>query len=65
MPIQRVKKTRVPDRKRFEIYHMALMPEFLIADTRAEAAQAKKDLEQRHGGRARIVDLETDPHNGG
>lgn len=64
MTIQRVKKTRVPDRKRFEIYHVALMPEFLIADSRAEANEAARELKKKHGGQARIVDLETDPHNG-
>lgn len=65
MTIERVKKTRVPDRKRYEIYHVALMPEFLIADSKSEAVEAKKELQRKHGGQARIVDLKTDPHNGG
>lgn len=57
MTIDRVKKTRVAKPKRYEIYHVALMPEFLIADTLSEAVQAKKNLEKRHGGQARIHDL--------
>lgn len=57
MPIQRVKKTRVPQPKRYEIYHETLMPEFLIADSRSEAVECKKKLERLHGGQARIRDL--------
>lgn len=44
---------------------MALMPEFVIADTKSEAVQVKKDLERRHGGVARIVDITSEPVNGG
>lgn len=64
MAIQRVEKTRVAKPARYEIYHMSLMPEFLIADTRSEAVEAKKMLENRHGGKARIVDLKHDKYNG-
>ena len=57
MALERVKKTRVETPKRYEIYHVALMPEFLIADTLAEAVGAKRELERKHGGQARIHDL--------
>lgn len=57
MTIARVKKTRVPKPARYEIYHIALMPEFLIADTKSEAVEAKRELERKHGGQARIHDL--------
>lgn len=57
MTIERVKKTRVEKPKRYEIYHVALMPEFLIADSKSEAVEAKKNLEAKHGGQARILDL--------
>lgn len=57
MTIERVQKTRVEKPKRYEIFHVALMPEFLIADTRAEAAEAKRNLEKKYGGQARILDL--------
>jgi hypothetical protein len=65
LAFQRVKKTRVPNAKRYEIYHIELMPEFLIADTKSEAVDLKRALERKHGGQARIIDLKTDPHNGG
>jgi hypothetical protein len=57
MSIERVKKTRVETPKRYEIYHVAVMPEFLIADTKSEAVAAKRKLEAKHGGQARILDL--------
>lgn len=57
MTIERVEKTRVAKPKRYEIYHVALMPEFLIADSKSEAVQAKRELEKKHGGQARILDL--------
>lgn len=64
MAVERVKKTRVASPKRYEIYHMQLMPEFVIADTRSEAAAIKRQLEDKYGGKARIVDLKHDPVNG-
>lgn len=64
MAVERIKKTRVPNAKRFEIYHAALMPEFIIADTRAEATDIKRALEKKYGGQARIVDLKHDSYNG-
>ena len=57
MSIERVRKTRVKTPKRYEIYHVALMPEFLIADSRSEAIDCKRKLEAKHGGQARIHDL--------
>jgi hypothetical protein len=59
MPIERVKKTRVKNAKRYEIYHSAVMPEFLIADSETEAVEVKRELEKRHGGEARIQDLKS------
>lgn len=64
MAIERVTKTRVARPKRYEIYHMALMPEFMIADSRSEATTCKRALEKKYGGQARIVDLKTDSYNG-
>lgn len=55
--IDRVKKTRVAKPKRYEIYHVAIMPEFLIADSKSEAVTVKRELEKKHGGQARILDL--------
>jgi hypothetical protein len=40
------------------------MPEFIIADTRSEAKDIKRALEKKYGGKARIIDLETDSYNG-
>lgn len=59
MSIERVRKTRVEKPKRYEIYHTELGPEFLIADTKSEAVEAKKMLERLHGGQAKILDLKS------
>ena len=57
MALDRVKKQWVAKPKRYEIYHTEIMPDFLIADTKAEANEAKRNLEKRYGGTARIADL--------